>query len=38
MNNKSKIKESSFNSNPNLSKNSFFKDSIKATEKQEFFQ
>ena len=38
MNNKSKIKESSFNSNPNLSKNSFLKDSIKSTEKQEFFQ
>ena len=38
INNKSKIKESSFNSNPNLSKNSFFKDSIKSTEKQEFFQ
>ena len=38
MNNKSKIKQSSFNSNPNLSKNSFLKDSIKSTEKQEFFQ
>ena len=38
INNKSKIKESSFNSNPNLSKNSFLKDSIKSTEKQEFFQ
>ena len=38
MNNKSKIKESSFNSNPNLSKNSLLKDSIKSTEKQEFFQ